>query len=262
MMISVFAMHDLALQDFDSKFEGKTWAMYSYPQVKMSYTPSTEDASTVRWAMWSISAASRDMIVHRSFQTALFDIQWSGIQVGVLKFFAPNYNIGGEAGTNDTRNKTALPPGPASASTGTDLILSNPVDLEDDPRSFKIEVNFKPTEILRQDIFVAVVQALLILGPLNSTERANQRVAITGNGLTVKIMTTFIEMGRSSPPFLLYRHVVSAVAAVPRVMLRHGKFAEVDIRVLIDGVEVGRGSIRQGPLNRPAAAITEDVSVS
>lgn len=254
MMISVFAMRDLAPQDFESKFEGKTWAMYSYPQVKMSYTPNTADASTVRWAMWSLAAANRDMIVRSRFQTAQFDTHYSGIPVGVLKFFAPDYSIGGEASTNDTRFKPSLPPGPASASTGTDLISSNPADLEE------IEVSFKPTEIPRKNIFISVVQSLLNLCPFNSTERVARSIAIVGNAFTVKISTSFINVGRSSPAFFLYRHVISALAAVPRVMLKHGEFVEVDIRVLIDQVEIGRGLIRQGPLTGSGAAITDDLT--
>ena len=262
LMLSVFAMRDLALQDFESKFEGKTWAMYSYSEVEISFTPKAAVASTVRWALWSLAAANRDMLVRSRFQTAQFDTHYSGVQIGVLKFFVPDYSIGGEAGTNDTLFTPSLPSRPASAGTGTNLVLSNPPDLEDDPRSFKVELNFKTTDIPERDIFMSVVQALLNLGPFNSTERVTQPISLVGNALTVQISTSFKNVERSSPPFLLYRHVIIALAALPRVMLREGKFAEVDIRVLIDEVEVGRGLIRQGPLTGSMAPVTGDVSVS
>lgn len=67
MMPAVFAMRELALQDLESNFERKTWALYSYLDVKVSFTPKSGLISTVRWALWSLAVAIRHMMVHNRF---------------------------------------------------------------------------------------------------------------------------------------------------------------------------------------------------
>ena len=261
MMLSVFAMRELATQDFESKFEGKIWAMYSYPEVKISFTPKSEDTSTVRWAMWSLAAAIRDMMVRSRFQTAQFETHYSAVQIGTLKFFVPE-SIGAEAEANYTELASLLTPARASAANGSDIILTNSSNLEDDPRSLSIQVTFKTTEIPRRDVFLSIVQALLNLGPLDSTTRITQPLAITGNALTVKITTSFAKVERSAPPYLIYRHVVSALGALPRLMLREGKFVEVEVRLFVDSEHVGNGMIQRGPRIGLAVPVTANVSVS
>lgn len=102
-------MRELALQDFKSRYEGKTWAMYSYPEAKVSFTPNAGDINTVRWALWSLAASIIAMIKDDRFQTARFDMFYLGIPVGTGKFFAP-YGIGAEVGrhTGQRLLRTAL----------------------------------------------------------------------------------------------------------------------------------------------------------
>lgn len=156
MMLAVFAMRELALQDLESNFEGKTWALYSYPDVKGSFTPKSGLISTVRWALWSLALAIRHMMVHNRFQTALFETHYSQVQVGTVKFFVP-YRIGAETGANQTGLSPSLTPVPASATDGTDTILISSSDLEDNPGGLLIQMAFKTTGIPRMDVFMSIV---------------------------------------------------------------------------------------------------------
>ena len=266
MMLCVFAMRDLALQDFESRFEGKTWAMYSYPETKVSFTPSAGDINTVRWALWGMAAAIRDMMVRNRFQTAQYDTTYMGIQVGVVKFFAPHRIDTGAKG-NLTELVPSLTSGPASATNHTDttfISLNDPNGNVASSNSDDLwtEVTFRTTEIPIEDTFMSIVQALLNLGPLNSTALITQPLAVIGDALTVKIVTSFKRVERSTPPFFNYGHVVKGLAGLPRVMLRENKFTEVDLRLIVDGENVGNGRIRKRPMYELVFPVTVNVSVS
>lgn len=266
MMLSIFAMRDLALQDFESNYEGKTWAMYSYPEAKVSFAPNPGDLNTVRGAMWSLAAAIWDMMVRNRFQTAQFDATYLGIQVGVLRFFAPN-TIGARAAGTYTELAPSQTSGPAPATNGIDLILISLPDLEADNSSNSdddlwAEVTFRNTEIPRKDIFMSIVQALFNLGPFNSTALITHRLSVIVDALTVKIATSFQRVERSSPPFFNYGHIVKGLAGLPRVMLRESEFTEVDIRLIVDGADVGNGRIRRRPMDELVMPVTANVSVS
>lgn len=268
MMLCVFAMRDLALQDFESKYGGKTWAMYTYPEAKVSFSPNAGegDISTVRWALWSLAAAIRDMMVRNRFQTAQFDTTYLGIQVGVLRFFAP-HRIDAGAGGDLTELVPSQKPGQVSTANGTDTTSGGLSDLNCNVGSSNsddlwTEVTFKTTEIPRKDIFMSIVQALLNLGPLNSTELITSPLAVVGDAITVKIVTSFRRVERSSPPFFNYGHIVKGLAGLPRVMLRESKFAEVDIRLIVDGEDVGNGMIRRRPMDDLVVPVTANISVS
>ena len=261
MMLAVFAMRELALQDFESSFEGKTWALYSYPDVKVSFTPKSGHTSTVRWALWSLAVAIRDMMVHNRFQTAQFETHYSQAQVGTVKFFVP-HGIGAEAGANQTGLAPSLTPAPASATNGTDTILISSSDLEDNPGGLFIQMAFRTIGIPRMDVFMSIVQGLLNLAPKSSTRRITKPLAVIGDALTFNIATSFTSIERSSPPFLRYSHIMLTLAALPRLMLREGKFDEVDVKLLLDDHVIGNGMMRRGPRIGLQALVTANVSVS
>lgn len=132
-----------------------------------------------------------------------------------LKFFAP-YRIGAEAEAKHTELAPPLTSGPASAINGTDLILSSLTKPEDDTNSNSddlwAEVTFTTTEIPRADISMSIVQALLNLGPFDSTAQITQPLAVVGPAIMVKIETSFKRVERSTPSFSNYGHNVKCLA--------------------------------------------------
>lgn len=69
-------------------------------------------------------------------------------------------------------------------------------------------------------------------------------------------------MERSSPLFLRYSHVGLTLAALPRLMLREGKFVEVDVKLLLDDQVIGNGTMRRGPRISLPVLVTANSSVS
>ena len=261
MMLCVFAMRELALRNFESEFNATTWAMYSYPDVKISFTPASRATSTVRWALWSLAAAIRDMIIHDRFQSAQFNTHYSTVPTGILRFVPSS--IATEAEANRPRLASSPTIAVKSTTDGADLILANDSDLDDSPLDFSIIVTFQSTELPQRDIFLAVIQALLNLGPLKSTARVRRPVVIAGDALTVRMITTFQPViDRSMPPFLVYGDVVKGLAALPRLMLREGEWAEADVRLLVGDQLVGNGTLRSGPKRGGTADDTVDVNVA
>lgn len=59
---------------------------------------------------------------------------------------------------------------------------------------------------------MSIVQALLKLGPLNSTAPITQPLAVIGPAIMVKIETSFKRVERSTPPFSNYGHIVKCLA--------------------------------------------------
>ena len=78
----------------------------------------------------------------------------------------------------------------------------------------------------------------------------------------MKIPTSFKRVERSSPPFFNHGHMVKGLAGLPRVMLRENKFTEMDIRLIVDGVDVGNGTIRRRPMDGLVVPVAENASVS
>lgn len=246
--------------------KGRPGPCIATPKPRCLFTPNAGDINIVRWALWGLAAAIRDMMVRSRFQTAQYDTTYMGIQVGVVKFFAPHRIDAGAKG-----NLTELVPsqtsGPASATNHTDTTFtsfknSNGNVTSSNSDDLWAEVTFRTAEIPIKGTFMSIVQALLNLGPLNSTALITQPLAVIGDALTVKIVTSFKRVERSTPPSFNYGHVVKGLAGLPRVMLRENKFAEVDIRLIVDGENVGNGRIRKRPMNELALPVTMNISLS
>ena len=249
MMVTVFAMRELALlPDFSDIVPGKTWILNGYPHVAMSVEP-PGDILTVRWTMWTVSAAIRDMMRRNHFQTSEFVGTYFGIRVAVVKFFAPN-TIETVAVAKGAANAVPQIAGGASIANQSTATIS----IHQDDRKVNATSNddqlwailtYKTKEISRRDMFNTVIWMLLNLAPHKNDERVLV-ITVTAPAITASVTTHFIRVPRipSRIEPLKYANLISLLAKLPEVLLRENMFREMDIVVKDVDVAIGKGTLR------------------
>ncbi len=229
MMVCVFAMRELALLPTfygDYKIPGKTWTMDEYPQVAIS-VGNPDNVVTMRFAMWTITSAIRDMMAHNQFQTSQFIGMWLGVRVVYMNFFAPN-----TIETTVVKNRTEHAVSQFSADSATVSI-----DIGDSNRNatldndqLRAEVIYKTKEISKKGMFMAISDAILALAPHENEERICI-LTITEFAITASVTTYFIRVPgipRRLQP-LQYGNLISLLAKLPEILLREDMFREMDI---------------------------------
>ena len=237
------------LPDFGARYPGKTWIMDGYPQVAIS-VGNPGDTTTVRWAMWTITAVIRDMMTRNRFQTSQFDGTFLDIRVGVVKFFAPNTM---ETEVMANRTEYAVPQISGAESTANHSTTSVSIDVSDlrlndtsNADEMRAHVTYRTREISRSDMFMAIIWTLLNLAPHKDDEPVRS-ITITNVAITASATAVSFVRPRNIPLRVLplqYGNVVSLMAKLPEVLLRENMFREMDIVVKDDGVVVGEGMVR------------------
>lgn len=268
MMVCVYAMRELALlPDFSDRYLGKTWIRDDYPQVAMS-VGNPGDMTTVRWAMWTITAAIRDMMLRNHFQTSEFNARFIGVRIGIVKFFAPN-TIKLLSATN--RTKSAVPQVAEAASMAVHNTATVSVNLGNSDLNTNLiddglwaSLTYRTKDIPRGDVFMTIIWMLLNLAPHENNERVLV-LTVTAPTITTAVTTRFIRVKEISPRVdpLMYGNLISLLARLPEVLLRENRFCEMDIVVKDDGVSIGVGTIRSTvPSGSVGFPLTANVSFS
>lgn len=253
MMVTVFAMRELALEVFSEKIDGKTWIMNGYPHVAMS-VENPGDILTVRWTMWTISAAIKDMMRRNRFQTSEFKGTYLGHPIGVVKFFAPN-TIETVAMAKGAANAVPQIAGGASIANQSTATISinrddRKVNATSNDDQLRASLTYKTKEISRRDMFNTIIWMLLNLAPHKNDERVLV-ITVTTPAITTSVTTHFIRVPRIPPRIepLKYANLISLLAKLPEVLLRVNMFREMDIVVKDVDVAIGKGTLRSTDLD-------------
>lgn len=239
MMVCVFAMRELALLPGflrDHEIPGKTWIVDDYPQVALS-VGGPSGVVTVRFAVYIIEAAIRDMMTRNQFQTSQFVGTWLGVRVVNLEFFAPN--------AIETPVVKAVPTVKDKMAT-VSIDISHPnLNATSNKDRLRAVVTYKTKEISQKDMFMAIIWAILTLAPLEDEERIRIET-ITDFAITASVTIYFVGVTgipRGVQP-LQYGDLISLLATLPETLLREGVFREMDIVVKDGNVVVGKGLMR------------------
>ncbi|CAD6587519.1 MAG: hypothetical protein ASARMPREDX12_002920 [Alectoria sarmentosa] len=253
-MVCVFAMRELALlPNFYGNHEisGKTWRMDEYPQVAIS-VGNPGDVVIVRFAIYTIAAAIRDIMNLNRFQTSQFVGLWLGVKVAHVKFFAPDTI---ETTFAANRTEYAVSQVSKAVSTVNDNKTTIPINIGDlslnatsNNDRLWADLTYKTKEISKKDMFMAIIFALLTLAQYANEERIRV-LTITDFAITAKVTTFFIRVTGIPPRLqpLQYGNLISLLAKLPEVLLREDMFREMDIVVMDDNVVVGKGTMRLTP---------------
>ena len=260
-MACIAAMHDLALLNWNSYIgEPRTWTHPGFPEVSVIMDNVGGSKSTVRFALWLMQAAIRDMMIRNTYRTAAFLGRYRKVLIGRLQFVrnptagvakigsSTETNIGNETGGSNVSFRFEVPSAPGRA-------LSN--------HRLGARVDYLDKRMDMRDTYFIIIWLLMAFG-----SRGYQPLRIFHcniRSLTVEAMTIWTDL--SHPPrgqhLLTAADMVNMVAQLALVVHRDHRYREMNVLIYEDGVEVARGAIRTRPLPRDLAVpLTANVSVA
>ena len=252
MMVCVFAMRELALLDITDTIAPKTWVMDEFPEVALS-VGNPGDSLGVRWAMFTIALAIKDMMIREQYEISQFNCTYLGIKIGQADFL-PTNTVRLRAVSESTEYAVPQISGgaiTASSSTAPDTInighsKLNASLMDDDLHA---DLTYRDKEISKPDMTMAIIWTLLTVAP----HQIDERIITTSNtcaAITASVTTSFIRVRGCLPRLQLrYGSLASLMAKLPLVLLQANMFRELDIVVRDNGVVGGRGTIRSADLS-------------
>lgn len=258
-MACVAAMRELALLDMNSNIgRTKTWTHPGYPEVSVLMEEVGGSRSTVRFAMWLIQAAIKDIMVRQRYQTSAFLGQYRNVIIGRVQFIRHQHaggaepqitvGVGGEKSSSDVSFDLKLP-------STTGRTASN-----DD---FSASVQYLDKVMDKRDTFFTIIWLLMAFG-----SHGNEPLRVYGCNVlsvTAEVRTIWNSVTRPARQHYLLKaaDMVNMVAHLAVVLVRVNHYREMNLIISEDGVEIARGAIRTRPLpGELAFPLTSNVTVS
>ncbi|KAL8904869.1 MAG: hypothetical protein Q9207_002992 [Kuettlingeria erythrocarpa] len=243
------AMQELAKMDPNRLLTtSRTW---NGPETSGSVTVEGGALTTVRWAMWLIASAVRDMMTRDRFETALFYGFWQDVQVASVRFDPPSELAKG-AEDNEPKQPdskvvythTTVPdsgrPLAFDLSSGTVGAFANDDNL-------RAEIEYLSTAVDEKDILMAIIWLILSLTPNYRKPLKIFRCNVFG---IYHAMLTIWNRAHTVGPeqhVLVGGDLINMLAKLPETMERDDKYCEMIIKIKERGTLVGHGVIRKGP---------------
>ncbi|KAL8700632.1 MAG: hypothetical protein Q9201_005349 [Fulgogasparrea decipioides] len=257
MMVCIRAMRDLAVKAFDQKVSALSiWVHPKFPGAAVAAGPSSPAAvTTVRFLMWLLLCAIRDMMARNRFQTSEFKGQYLGRDVGVVRFSDNHRDLAG------TQHNGIVPrqlqaseavPTAASKDASASFAFNATSLVGTDPSSNdKLDghVTYLDKAIERNDIFLVVCWTLINLAPHDKT-RPLDRIVTSINGVSAVVTTIWNkapQAGAAADQFTA-GSLLSLLAYLPEILLQDNKYREMNVEMKDRGVIIGRGLFRSSPL--------------
>ncbi|KAL8736323.1 MAG: hypothetical protein Q9181_002501 [Wetmoreana brouardii] len=242
MMVCIRAMRDLALEAFHEEVRTLSiWRHPEFPGAAVAAGPSSQGGvTTVRFLMWLLLCAIRDMMARNNFQTSEFKGLYLGRDVGVVRFIV--YPRQTSEITTTAASKDA---GVAFVFNATGLVGTDPSSND------KLEgyVTYLDKAIERNDIFLAICWIVLNLAP-NDKTRPLDRIVTTINGVSAAVTTIWNKAPQAGAAAAQFTagSLLGLVTYLPEILLRENKFREMNVEIGDQGIVIGRGLFRSSPL--------------
>ena len=226
---------DLALEDPRGKISGLSWA-FDNVVIGVSTTMATSaDTIERRFVMWGLLVALTKMADEVGFGSAVFLLKWQGGIVGSLALYDKG-SLGLNA-SSDSLNMTTevITQLPFVGGGANGSILSTSTSLGE-----QIELQFHlledPRVLNQHNVFLNVIGVLIHAADHGADESIRERYlcSITDHGIVVYVSGPRSSQPPSMAPFLTYRIVVTAMAAVPQALARPGFQYAFEIEISID----------------------------
>ncbi|KAI4268101.1 MAG: hypothetical protein LQ337_008039 [Flavoplaca oasis] len=245
-MACIAAMHDLVLLNWDSYIgDSRTWTHPNYPEVSVIVDDVGGSKCTVRFALWLMQAAIRDMMIRNRYRTAAFLGRYQRVLVGRLQFVRNPITGGEKLGTPTETNLSNETSG-SNVSFRFELPSAPGRVISNDPLGARVDYLDKRMDM--RDTYLTIIWLLMAFG-----SRGYQHLRIfhcNVKSLTVEVMTIWTNV--SHPPRgqqpLTTADMVNMVAQLALAVQRDHRYWEMNIFIYEDGLETARGAIRTRPL--------------
>lgn len=251
LMNGVDALATLALKDQTARSSGAHFHFERYPDVVIDVTPKypavdvlNEVALLCIW--WGMAVVLRE----RGYKDAEIDCLWDTVVVAQVNFERSGYLS--LLNTTNALAPTAKGPG-GSVSPSSLITTTNDTLLAAVTPGFYFHENSQTLSI--PSVFFTTITVLTAFAYYPNTDPV-ETWAIVRTGPEWDTSMLFEPYSiRTRPPFFEYRWAIEAVRQMPGFLLQQRRFAELGIRVIVDGVRVGTALLEKGePENLGAKA--------
>ena len=260
------AMRDLALMDFEGHLSEPGAKAYVHPRypgaiILISAGLGIPQVS-IRFAIWTLYEAIRDTlrggkgrkpICTRTYYVGL----WEGREIVHVRILqqpptaAPQLQTINTPGAQTAAAKDALA---SEGANGSFSFKSKTLSISEKLGAGELhaDVTYRPKEMDRRDIYMAIFGVMLRLAPTNRGELGIFHD--NAIGITHEVICIFNRAAKSIPYALTTGDLISLVAYMPEHLLTVGKWQDMDITITdneFPNVVIARGSFRLGKPARP-----------
>ncbi|KAL8648697.1 MAG: hypothetical protein Q9226_005894 [Calogaya cf. arnoldii] len=262
-MACVAAMRELALLDKNAYLgEIKSWTHSGYPEVTVLIEDVGGSRSTVRFAMWVIQAAIKDMMQRSMFQTSAFLGHYRNTIIGRVQFL-PHQVVGVD---NEPQNTAGAGPDAdgGKSSSGVSFNFESPAFLPAVTASkgdFDARVQYVGKAMDLRDVYFTLIWLMLVFGSYGNEPLRVLECKVPSVTIEVRTLWNSVARPEMRPRPLTAADMVNMLAALAVVVEKDHEFSEMDIVIFEEGVVIARGVIRLGdPL--ASSLLTPNVTTS
>lgn len=244
LILTLHALGDLAIDDFNGQQQAQTWRASSQPVAVDILGPSMVVESALafrRFAVWGIYKAVHLMVAVDDFRPRNYRLYWQGSLVGFVGF---NRGAQGALGIgNGTANETGTAVQQNTFSVSPNSLLNDTTaDLGDDDTAFSFQVHGHT--IGEPNVYMTLFTGILKAAPYSKTARVEDFFV---NSRAFSTYLSFQEREDPGPvgPFFRYEQLIHLCTRLPTWVMSHGdQWTEAEMVVLINGTVVGAGVLR------------------
>ncbi|CAF9942585.1 MAG: hypothetical protein ALECFALPRED_009828 [Alectoria fallacina] len=188
-----------------------------------------------------ISWGLRHWIEDREYRIVDVECIWDAVLVAHVVFERPSYR----ASSNATEALSLI-----AERAGESGNLSSPVTSANDTLLEAVTplFGFRPDSenLPILNVFYLTIKVLTAFAPIPNTDTVETYTVVDLDGEWQSYMLFEPFSIRARPPFFEYRWAIETVRQIPGFCLQQGRFAEIGIHVVVDGVHVGTGLMGKG----------------
>ncbi|KAL8856137.1 MAG: hypothetical protein Q9178_007262 [Gyalolechia marmorata] len=242
-MASVAAMHKLASLNFGSSIRNpSTWTHPDYPGVNITMHGDEGERPTVRFAMWLIQAAIKDMMVRDRYATAVFIGFYREVQIGRVWFLATPH-----AGTEEPQISAAAGAGKDRNGSSFDVEIASAVRTVASDDKLHADTVYLAKAMDKRDSFYTCLWLLMALGAHDNDPLGFVQFVFQAITVEVRSIWNTVKRPSSHPDVLRTGDMVNMIAHLPIIMMHDDMFREMNVIVSDEGVVIARGAIRTSP---------------
>ncbi len=225
---------ELALEDPKGKIDGFHSGIDNVV-IGVTTTMATADTIERRFVMWGLLVVLTKMADEVGFRSAVFLLKWQGGIVGSLALYNKG-SLGLNAQSDSLNMTTEVITQPSFVGGGTNgSILSTSTSLGEQI-SLQFNLLEDPRVLNQHNVFLNVIGVLIHAADHGADEIIRERYlfSLTDHGIVVYVSGPRSSQPPSIAPFLTYRIVVTAMAAVPQALARPGFQYAFEVKISID----------------------------
>lgn len=236
---AVHAMTDLALEDFEEPIVPIAYRHPDFPEVIIAPIATFPGgAIQTRFIVWGLLGGVVAMAETGKAQTVAFTLEWEGKEVGYILVTNPRVRLS-RPGSNSIDRLLERPEVRAISEDGkVTANLTGTIDTSND-QTLTVSVTKTGPDLSGSDVLITVLYALAYVArfPSASQAKAFQLRPPMARGMYLGMV------GSGTTPFFRNRWIIEALAKIPQYMLNQHRFSSAAFKLIVDGVEIGRGQM-------------------